>query len=162
MTGPVFTLTYNYSRALVRRHSLREMWGNQGGQLIGTALFLAFGIWASLNSDTWWFGGFLTGVALTSVSVLYTSYRKFDRFPLDLPITTTIADGGLRFISAVMSSEVPWVSISRVRETKDGLVLTYRLTGGSILLPAVALSKEVTEFVVHKVKQQGGGAKDGA
>jgi hypothetical protein len=118
--------------------------------------------WASLDPDSWWFAGFLVGLCLAYALLVYSGFRQLELFPFDQPITTTITETGLHFSSPLVVSDVPWASIRAARETKDGLVLTSRFTRRPVLLPSAVVSKELTAFVVGKVRQHSAGSKDGA
>jgi len=158
----MFTASYRLTGPLLRRSYFRELWRTQGGWLLSVPLALGVAIWSSFDPDYRWFGGFLAGASLSYIGLLYSSYRGAQRYRLDRVVNTTITDGGLHFDFASAASDIPWSSISSVRQTPDGLVLTTRLGAQPVLLPSDALSSEASTFVMHKVKEAGGRARDGA
>ena len=158
----MFTLTYSYSRSLLRRYYFHELWRTQGGWLLSLPLAIAVVIWASRNPEYWWFAGFLGGLSFGYVLLLYGGYKQLGQFPIDQTITTTITETGLHFHSALVVSDVPWRAIRAVRQTQDGLILTSRITLRPVFLPSVVLTQEITTFVVRKVKEERAAPKDGA
>jgi hypothetical protein len=146
----VFTLTYSYSRPLLRRYYFHELWRTQGGWLLSLPLAIAVVIWASLDPQYWWFAGFLGGLSLAYVLLLYGGYKHLGHFPIDEPMTTTITETGQHFDSALVVSDVLWTAIRAVRHTHDGLILTSRITLRPVFLPSAVLTQEITAFVVRE------------
>ena len=83
----MFTITYRYTRPLMRRLYLRELWRTQGGWLISAVLVLAVAAWASLDAQYYWFAGFMAGVSLTYLGLLYTSLRAEERLRVEKDVT---------------------------------------------------------------------------
>ena len=158
----MFTASYRFTGPLLRRSYSRELWRTQGGWLLSVPLALGVAIWSSFNPDYRWFGGFLAGASLSYIGLLYSSYRGALRYRLDRVVNTTITDDGLHFDFASAASDIPWSSITSVRQTPDGLILTTRLGAQPVLLPSDALSSEASTFVMRKVKEAGARARDGA
>jgi hypothetical protein len=158
----VYALTYTYSRPQLRHYFRHELWRKHGGFLLAVPLALAAVVWGSLDHDYWWFAGFLAGMILSYVLLLYTSYRRLDTFPVGVPMTTTLSESGIHFDSALLVSDVPWSTIRTVRRVTDGLVLTSRTTRHPVLLPSTVLNQEIVAFVERKVKQGRAGGDDGA
>ena len=94
---PIFTASYRHTGPLLRRFYFGELWRTQGGWLLSVPLALGVAIWSSLNPDYWWFSGFLAGAALSYMGLLYSSYRRAQRYRLDHVVNTTITDDGLHF-----------------------------------------------------------------
>ena len=156
---PIFTASYRHTGPLLRRFYIGELWRTQGGWLLSVPLALGVAIWSSLNPDYWWFSGFLAGAALSYIGLLYSGYRRAQRYRLDHVVNTTITDDGLHFNFASATSDVPWSAITSVRQTPDGLILSSRASARPILLPYDALSSEASTFVMRKVKEAGGSPK---
>ena len=146
----------------MRRLYLRELWRTQGGWLISAVLVLVVAAWASLDAQYYWFAGFMAGVSLTYLGLVYTSLRAEERLRVEKDVTVTIADSGLHLTFASVTSDIPWEAIAFVRRTKDGLVLTPRYGARPFLLPSDALSEEAQLFTLRAVTTAGGRTSDGA
>jgi hypothetical protein len=149
----VHTLTYTYSRPQLVQYFRHELWRTQGGFLIALPVLIAAIVLASLNNDYWWFAGFLAGVCLCYLLVLYSSYRHLDLFPVDVSMTVTLSDAGIHFQSALVTSDMPWAAIRATRRSPAGLALTSRITRRPVLLPAAVLTEEIIGFVERHVSQ---------
>lgn len=156
------TLTYTYTRPILRRFYFRELWRTQGGWLLSLPLVLAAVFWASRNPDYCWYAGFLGGLSLAYIVLVYSSYRRLDTFPVDQTMTLTLSDTGVHFDSALVVSDVPWKAIRSSRVSKDGLILISRVTSRPVFVPSSALSDDILTFVVSKVEAARRDSKDGA
>jgi hypothetical protein len=158
----VHTLSYQYSWPLLRRRYFRDLWQTQGGFLLSLPIAAAISIWTALDPHYWWFSGFLAGFSLAYLGLLYDNYRRMRSSLVDHQVTTVLNEAGIHFASMIGTTDMPWAAIKGVRSTKDGLLLTYEGSQRPILLPAHALTPEVTAFVTNMVRGSPGSAKDGA
>jgi hypothetical protein len=158
----MFTISYRYTYALMRRLYLSELWRTQGGWLISSLLLLAGGVWASLNPQYFWFGGFLAGVSLTYLWLLYTNLRSEQRLRAERDVTVTITDAGLHLAFATVTTDLPWNAIAVVRRTRNGLILNPRYGGRPLMIPSERLPDEAQQFMIRAVIAAGGRASDGA
>src|SRR5205814_1232825 len=124
----MFTASYRLTGPLLRRSYFRELWRTQGGWLLSVPLALGVAIWSSFDPDYRWFGGFLAGASLSYIGLLYSSYRGAQRYRLDRVVNTTITDGGLHFDFASAASDIPWSSISSVRQTARSIQPAVTMT----------------------------------
>jgi hypothetical protein len=149
----MYTLTYTYSRPLLLQFFRHELWRTQGGFLIAFPVLMAAVVLASLDHDYWWFAGFLAGMCLCYLLVLYSSYRHLDLFPVDVSMTVILSDAGIHFQSALVTSDMPWAAIRATRRTPAGLALTSQIGRRPVLLPLAALTEEIIGFVENHVRQ---------
>ena len=158
----MYTLRYAYSRPQLQKYFFSELWRTQGGFLLCLPLLLVAVIMASRDRDYWWFAGFVAGCGVTYTLLLYSSYRRLDEFPVNVPMSATLSDSGLHFDSSLIVSDLPWSTIRTVRSTRHGLVLTSRTTRRPLLIPAAALTQEIIAFVEGKVRHGRADSRDGA
>ena len=158
----MYTLTYSYTRPVLRRFYFRELWRTQGGWLLSLPLVLAVVFWASRSPDYRWYAGFLGGISLAYVALIYIGYRRLDTFPVDQSIALTFSDTGLHFHSALVVSDVPWKAIRSSRVSKDGLILISQVTSRPVFVPSSVLSEDIITFVVRRVEAARRDTKDGA
>ena len=159
---PLFTLTCRYTRPLLRRFYVRELWRTQGGWLISLPLALIVVVWASSNPPYWWFAGFIGGLSLAYILLVYSTYQQLLKHLVDRQATITISDNDIHVEAQRVTSELPWTAILFVRDTPEGLLLTSQASTRPLFLPSDALSVEATAFVKRKVKEAGGRTSDGA
>jgi hypothetical protein len=150
----VYTLTYSYTGPLLRRYYLRELWRSHGGFLLCLPFAVVVAIAASRSPDYSWFAGFLGGLCLAYVALIYYGFRQVSHYVVGEPVTITIGEAGVHFDAAWIVSDVTWRWIKSVRRSKDGLIVTSRSRQQVLLIPADVLTDEITSFVIRKMKER--------
>lgn len=152
----MYTLSYSLTRSAVRRFYLRELWHRNGGALLSLPILALVGWWWSRDPIFWWPAGFVSGVGVTYLGLLYLGLRTAQRVA-DKPANAEADGAGMRFDFDGITTHLRWESVVSARQTHDGLILVVsRLTKRSILIPRTAMSDDAEAFIVERVRAAGG------
>jgi hypothetical protein len=145
---------YTYSPSIIRKAMWELAWFTYGGLLLGLivlfmiALFIAIG-----EHPLLWMSGFIAGAAtvyfLLIVRQCLTASRKLKAYE-GVEIQLAFYDKTIAVNSLIMSSSVPWSSVTRLQTTRNFLFLTLIGSGQQILVPINIFSADDIVFIKNQ------------
>ncbi|MCI0613304.1 hypothetical protein L0244_09965, partial [bacterium] len=110
--------TYTYSPALIRKAIWELTWLTQGGVLLGLVVLLLIALFIAIGDHPLlWMSGFIAGIAITYFLLILLQYlsasRKVKAYE-GIEIQLGFYERSIAVNSLVMSSSLPWSSVTRL------------------------------------------------
>ncbi|MCI0444545.1 YcxB family protein [bacterium] len=148
--------TYTYSPALIRKAIWELTWLTQGGVLLGLVVLLLIALFIAIGDHPLlWMSGFIAGIAITYFLLILLQYlsasRKVKAYE-GIEIQLGFYERSIAVNSLVMSSSLPWSSVTRLQTTRNFLFLTLVGSSQPVLVPISIFSSEDIEFIKNQFK----------
>lgn len=149
--------TYTYSSPIIRKAILELTWMTYGGLLLGIIVFLLIALFIAIGDHPLlWMSGFIAGIAITYLVLIVRSYlfgaRKLEAYN-GVEIQLVFDERDITVNSAVLSSSLPWSSLTRLQTTRNFLFLTLVGSAQPVLVPLNILSADDIEFIKNQFKK---------
>ena len=160
------SFTLHYSEDLVRQAALARWWKFTGLTLPVVLVLLAVytGYRISIGELSWYTGA-LGVIALLGITVVIASYASILRHSVTRfrqmghpQATLELSDDRFRITSDLVSSEIRWPVIKKVWRYETFWLVFFTRTQ-SMILPLVDLPQESQDFIIQKVRDNGGTVK---
>ncbi len=149
--------TYTYSSSIIRKVIWEMIWLTRGGMLIGIVLLMLIVFLIAIGDQALvWLSGFIAGGAITYFLLILRSYlfasRRLKAYD-GVQIEFGFDERGITVNSAVLSSSLPWSSLTRLQTTRSFLFLTLVGSAQPVLVPLSILSADDIEFIKTQFKK---------
>ncbi len=149
--------TYTYSPPIIRKAIWELTWLTYGGLLLGIIVFLLIALLIAIGDHPLlWMSGFIAGIAITYLVLIVRSYlfgaRKLEAYN-GVEIQLGFDERGVTVNSAVLSSSLPWNSLTRLKMTRNFLFLSLVGSAQPVLVPLNILSADDIEFIKTQFKK---------
>jgi len=153
-------------KTMSRRVVLRKMRFTLIMAAIVAAVFLSSLILAIFSDSDWWASSVIYGVVLLGGALvltwIYSRALRMARFHVakfgEPQAVYEITDEHLRYETETGSERFPWRAFDAVWRYRDMWLLFYNPVN-MLILPADQITPEVGEFIVGKVRENGGKVK---
>ena len=130
---------YTYSSPIIRKAVWESTWLTYGGLLLGLIVLLLIAVFiATGDHPLLWLSGFIAGAAITYFLLILRSYlfasRKLKTYE-GIEIQLGFYERSLAVNSLIMSSSLPWTSVTRLQFTRSFMFLTLVGSAQQILVP---------------------------
>ncbi|MCI0617377.1 hypothetical protein L0244_30760 [bacterium] len=150
--------TYTYSPALIRKAIWELTWLTYGGVLLGliVLLLIAFFI-ATGDHPLLWLSGFIAGAAITYFLLILRSHlfasRRLKAYD-GVEIEFGFDERGIAVNSAILSSLLPWSSLTRLQTTRSFLFLTLAGSTQPVFVPIRIFQRMILNLSRASSKKQ--------
>lgn len=146
--------TYTYSSPIIRKAIWESTWLTYGGLLLGLIVLLLIAFFIAIGEHPLlWLSGFIAGAAITYFLLIMRSYlfasRKLKAYE-GIEIQLGFYERSLAVNSLVMSSSLPWSSVTRLQTTRSFLFLTLIGSAQPVLVPLNIFSVDDIEFIKNQ------------
>ena len=149
--------TYTYSSSIIRKAIWELTWLTYGGLLLGLIVFLLIAFFIAIGDHPLlWLSGFIAGIAITYLVLIVRSYlfgaRKLEAYN-GVQIQLGFDERGITANSVVLSSSLPWSSLTRLQTTRSFLFLTLVGSSQPVLVPINIFTADEIEFIKNQFKK---------
>jgi len=149
--------TYTYSSPIIRKAIWESTWLTYGGLLLGLIVLLLIAFFIAIGDHPLlWLSGFIAGAAITYFLLILRSYlfasRKLKAYE-GIEIQLGFYERSIAVNSLVMSSSLPWSSVTRLQTTRSFLFLTLIGSAQPVLVPLNIFSVDEIEFIKNQFAQ---------
>jgi len=145
---------YTYSSPIIRKAMWELTWLTHGGLLLGLiVLFLIAFFIAVGEHPLLWMSGFIAGIATTYFLLIlrqYLSASKKVKAYEGIEIQLGFYERSIAVNSLVMSSSLPWSSVTRLQTTRSFLFLTMVGSSQPVLIPLNIFSADDIVFIKNQ------------
>jgi hypothetical protein len=146
--------TYTYSSPIIRKAIWESTWLTYGGLLLGLIVLLLIAFFIAIGDHPLlWLSGFIAGAAITYFLLILRSYlfasRKLKAYE-GIEIQLGFYERSIAVNSLVMSSSLPWSSVTRLQTTRSFLFLTLVGSAQPVLVPLNIFSSDEIEFIKNQ------------
>lgn len=149
--------TYTYSSPIIRKAIWELTWLTQGGVLLGLIVFLLIALFIAIGDHPLlWMSGFIAGIAITYFLLILRQYLSASRRVKayeGIEIQLGFDERGITVNSPIVSSTLPWSSVSRLQFTRNFSFLTLVGSAQPVLVPLNILSTDDIEFIKNQFKK---------
>jgi hypothetical protein len=151
--------TYTYSSPIIRKAIWELTWLTYGGVLLGLIVFLLIAFFIAIGDHPLlWLSGFIAGAAITYFLLILRSYlfasRRLKAYD-GVEIEFGFDERGITVNSAILSSALPWSSLTRLQTTRSFLFLTLAGSTQPVLVPISIFSADDMNLSrVSSIKQK--------
>jgi hypothetical protein len=145
---------YTYSSAIIRKAIWESTWFTYGGLLLGLIVLLMIALFIAIGEHPLlWMSGFFTGLSVTYLLLILrqflTSSRKFKAYE-GVEIQLGFYERTIAVNSLIMSSSVPWSTVTRLQTTRNFLFLTVIGSVQPIMVPLNIFSADDIVFIKNQ------------
>jgi YcxB-like protein len=146
--------TYTYSAPIIRKAIWESTWLTYGGLLLGLIVLLLIAFFIAIGDHPLlWLSGFIAGAAITYFLLILRSYlfasQKLKAYE-GVETQLGFYERSIAVNSLVMSSSLPWSSVTRLKTTRSFLFLTLVGSAQPVLVPLNIFSADEIEFIKNQ------------
>lgn len=145
---------YTYSPPIIRKAIWELSWVTYGGLLLGLIVLLLIAFFIAIGDHPLlWLSGFIAGAAITYFLLIFRTFlfasRKLKAYE-GIEIQLGFYERSLAVNSLIMSSSLPWSSVTRLQTTRSFLFLTLVGSAQPILVPLNIFSPDDIVFIKNQ------------
>lgn len=146
--------TYTYSSPIIRKAVWESTWLTDGGLLLGLIVLLLIAVFIAIGEHPLlWMSGFIAGIAFTYLLLILRQFlsasRKVKAYE-GVEIQLGFYERSIAINSLIMSSSLPWTSVTRLQFTRSFMFLTLVGSAQPILVPLNIFSADDIQFIKNQ------------
>jgi hypothetical protein len=148
---------YTYTSAIIRKAMWELTWFTYGGLLLGLIVLLMIALFIAIGENPLlWMSGFIAGIAFTYFLLIVRQYltasvkvKSYEGVEIQLGFY----ERSIAVNSLIMSSSLPWTSVTRLQFTRSFLFLSMVGSNQPVLVPLNIFSPDDIEFIKDQFKK---------
>jgi hypothetical protein len=145
---------YTYSPPIIRKAMWELTWFTYGGLLLGLVVLLMIALFIAIGEHPLiWLSGFIAGSATTYFLLIvrqyFTASQKLKSYE-GIEIQLGFYERSIAVNSLIMSSSLPWTSVTRLQTTRSFIFLTLVGSAQPVLVPINIFSADEIEFIKNQ------------